>query len=240
MRQYDEEEHSEVYLRIMKRRRRRALRRKAILAVFAAGTITTVAVCGFSNKEMEAGQIETAAETQAETMAAMPLDSLDLTTKVITILVEVQPETKEKSEELKSESEETEQPVHTKRLWTDKEAYLLAKLAMAEAESEDTESKALVIRTVLNRVQYKYFPDTIEEVIFQKTQFTPIWDGRWNRVEPDDDCWAALALVESGWDESQGALYFEVTTDEDTWHNRNLVRLFDHGAMTFYTEEDAE
>lgn len=227
-----EEEHSEVYLRIMKRRRRRALRRKAILAVFAAGTITTVAVCGFSNKEMEAVQLETAAETQAETMAAVPLDSLDLTTKVITILVEVQPETEIAQPEV--------QPTQPERLWTDKEAYLLARLAMAEAESEDTESKALVIRTVLNRVQYPYFPDTIEEVIFQNNQFTPIKDGRWDSVEPDDDCWAALALVESGWDESQGALYFEVTTDEDTWHNTHLVKLFEHGAMTFYTEVSAK
>lgn len=234
MKQHNEEEHSEVYLRIMGRRRRRAIRKR--IAIISAGVLTVTTICCGFDKDNIRPSMEAQQETAAEAKETVPLDSLDLNTKVITILVEVPPETKEKSEELKSESEETEQPVHTKRLWTDKEAYLLAKLAMAEAESEDTESKALVIRTVLNRVQYKYFPDTIEEVIFQKSQFTPIWDGRWNRVEPNDDCWEALALVESGWDESQGALYFEVTTDKDTWHNTTLKKLFDHGAMTFYTE----
>lgn len=45
------------------------------------------------------------------------------------------------------------------------DAYLLEKIAMAEAESEDTEGKALVMLVVLNRVWDARFPDTIEEVI---------------------------------------------------------------------------
>lgn len=226
-----EEEHSEVFIRVMKRHKRRAIRRKVSLAAITAGAVAVMVFCGCSDKGV--AEAQTAPETQAETEApAATLEALDLGTKVITILVEVQPETEIAQPEV--------QPTQPERLWTDKEAYLLARLAMAEAESEDTESKALVIRTVLNRVQYPYFPDTIEEVIFQNNQFTPIKDGRWDSVEPDDDCWAALALVESGWDESQGALYFEVTTDEDTWHNTHLVKLFEHGAMTFYTEVSAK
>lgn len=47
------------------------------------------------------------------------------------------------------------------------DAYLLEKVAMAEAESEDTEGKALVMLVVLNRVWDARFPDTIEEVIMQ-------------------------------------------------------------------------
>ena len=39
------------------------------------------------------------------------------------------------------------------------------------------------------------------------------------------------------WDESQGATYFERTTDETTWHNTTLKKLFTHGNHTFYTEE---
>jgi len=52
--------------------------------------------------------------------------------------------------------------------WDSDDAYRLAKIAMAEAESEDTEGKALVMLVVLNRVWDDEFPDTIEEVIFQK------------------------------------------------------------------------
>jgi hypothetical protein len=39
------------------------------------------------------------------------------------------------------------------------------------------------------------------------------------------------------WDKSQGVLYFERTTDEDTWHNTHLKELFKHGNHTFYTEK---
>ena len=61
---------------------------------------------------------------------------------------------------------------------------------------------------------------------------------RYYTVEPNADCWAALEMVESGWDESQGALYFERNAEKETWHSKNLIELFVHGKHTFYTEED--
>ena len=51
--------------------------------------------------------------------------------------------------------------------WDAEDAYMLAKIAMAEAESEDTEGKALVMLVVLNRVWSDEFPDTIAGVIFK-------------------------------------------------------------------------
>ena len=115
--------------------------------------------------------------------------------------------------------------------------YLLAKIAMAEAEGESLEGKALVIMVVLNRLEDKYFPNTVEEIIFQHNgdiyQFSPIADGRFYKVEPNDECWEALAMVKSGWDESQGALYFEACKGE-TWHSRNLELLFEEGRHQFY------
>jgi hypothetical protein len=59
-------------------------------------------------------------------------------------------------------------------------------------------------------------------------------------VEPDEDCSAALSLVESGWDESQGATFFEADATDETWHAKHLRTLFTHGAHTFYKEEDNE
>lgn len=121
------------------------------------------------------------------------------------------------------------------------EAYILTKIAMAEAEGEDTEGKALVILTVLNRVKAPQFPGTITEVIAQRNAFSSYSNGRYDRVEPDADCRAALELVEGGWDGSQGALYFERTPEngESTWHSRNLEKLFIHGNHTFYREKEA-
>lgn len=118
--------------------------------------------------------------------------------------------------------------------FTDRERYLLAKLAMAEAEDEDTEGKALVMRVVLNRVMDSGFPGTIEEVIFQPGQFSPISNGRFDRVEPDADCWEALDLITMDqWDSSFGATYFE-SKSNSTWHSENLEFLFQHGRHYFY------
>ncbi len=125
--------------------------------------------------------------------------------------------------------------------WSAEDSYILAKIAMAEAEDEDTEGKALVILVVLNRVWDESFPDTIEEVVMQDNpvQFSPVANGRYDRVEPDDDCWKALDMVMDGWDESRGALYFE-SPSESTWHQQNLKYLFKHGNHYFYTEKEGE
>lgn len=150
----------------------------------------------------------------------------------------------EKAERTQQEAEQAEAKTEQERQyiasmdWDAEDGYLLAKIAMAEAEGEDTEGKALVILTVLNRVWAPQFPGTIEGVITQPNAFASYWDGRWERVEPDADCYAALRKVQvEHWDESQGALYFERSTTEDTWHSRNLKKLFTHGNHTFYTEE---
>lgn len=120
------------------------------------------------------------------------------------------------------------------RDWGAEDAYLLEKIAMAEAEGEDTEGKALVMLVVLNRVWSDDFPDSIQDVIYEEGQFTPVSNGRFDRVEPDEDCHAAMQLITTGQrDESQGALYFE-SGGGDTWHSRNLEFLFQHGGHYFY------
>jgi spore germination cell wall hydrolase CwlJ-like protein len=131
---------------------------------------------------------------------------------------------------------QTGQSIQLSMDFDSEDAYMLARIAMAEAEGEDTEGKALVILTVLNRVASDKFPDTIEEVITQEGAFTSYWNGRYDRVEPNEDCYRALEMVQvQHWDESHGALYFERTTDEDTWHNTHLKELFKHGNHTFHT-----
>lgn len=143
--------------------------------------------------------------------------------------------------------EQTRQPaeqpsvskIHSKD-WDSDESYLLAKIAMAEAEDQDTEGKALVILVVLNRVWDNRFPDSIREVIYQKNQFSPVSNGRFDEVEPDADCWKALEMVQvENWDKSKGALYFE-SKSESTWHEEHLEYLFKHGDHYFYTEQESE
>ena len=133
------------------------------------------------------------------------------------------------------EVEETEDPFAE---YTTEELDLLVQLAMAEAEGEDVEGKAHVIRVVLNRVQSDYFPDTVAKVIYQRNQFTSVNSERW-ALEPTEECYDALDLVfHDNWDDTNGALYFEATSNgEDTWHSRNLEYLYTHGNHRFYTHK---
>lgn len=119
--------------------------------------------------------------------------------------------------------------------WSVEDSYLLAKIAMAEAEGCNTRTKTLIIMCVLNRVWSDEFPDTIEEVIFQENQFSPVDNGRWDRVEPNEDCYEAVKVVmEAKYDYSGGATYFENCADEDNWHSRNLEFLYESEGIRFY------
>ena len=120
---------------------------------------------------------------------------------------------------------------------TDDNEYLLAKIAMAEAEGESIEGKALVMQVILNRAQSPLFPNTIKEVIFEERggtyQFSPLFDGRFYKVEPNDDCWEALKLVQDG-ECKTDALYFTSSKEQSNWHSRNLEFLFQVGNHKFY------
>lgn len=154
------------------------------------------------------------------------------TTPYVSNLVTFEPQTEEKS----SEIEVDYYPEFTySKDWSAKESYLLARIAMAEAEGCNTQTKTLIIMCVLNRVWSDEFPDTIEEVIFQENQFSPIDNGRWDRVEPNEDCYEAVKVViEAKYDYSGGATYFENCADEDNWHSRNLEFLYESEGIRFY------
>lgn len=154
------------------------------------------------------------------------------TTPYVSNLVTFEPQTEEES----SEVEVDYYPEFTySKDWSAKESYLLARIAMAEAEGCNTQTKTLIIMCVLNRVWSNEFPDTIEEVIFQENQFSPIDNGRWDKVEPNEDCYEAVKVVmEAKYDYSGGATYFENCADEDNWHSRNLEFLYESEGIRFY------
>ena len=125
------------------------------------------------------------------------------------------------------------------RDWTEEETYLLARLAMAEAEGCSIQCKTLIIMSVLNRVENDLFPGNIHDVIYQCTggtyQYSCMGDGRWDRVEPNDDCYEAVEVVRTATnDYSDGCLYFEASEDDDNWHSRNLHYLYQCDVMRFY------
>ena len=206
----------------MTRRRRRAIKRhfRGIVLISSAMCILAAAFVVKSHEsKMPGASVNTQAEANFEESKSglyeMPMPTIEIK--------------KENTTQAAGKFQDT----HSMD-WGVDELYLLAKIAMAEAEGEPTEGKAMVIMVVLNRTFSPKFPDTIEEVIFQDGQFSPIKSGRWNEVEPDADCWAALDWIYAGWDESEGALYFEAEWNENTWHKDNLQFIKKVGKQNFY------
>lgn len=201
-------------MRIASRKKKKKLVRRVKMAFVGALMFCIVLRCiaygNDSDKEYEASMVYEEVEAEKE-----------VTDDVIKEVV------------AEKETEVTDEENVQEYVFTEEEAYLLCKIAMAEAESEDTYGKALVICVVLNRVASEEFPDTIEEVIYQSGQFTPISNGRWDAVVPDEDCIYALQLVRRGWDDSCGALYFE-SNGTTSWHKDNLDFLFQYGNHYFY------
>ena len=60
------------------------------------------------------------------------------------------------------------------------------------SEQDIIECKANVARVIINRVLSSEFPNSVEGVVFQKRQFSPISDGRYYRVSVTDDTKAAV------------------------------------------------
>lgn len=114
--------------------------------------------------------------------------------------------------------------------YTDEEFEWLAKLIEAEAENQPYQGKVAVGSVVMNRIKDDWFPNTIEEVIFQKSnklfQFSPVGNGRFNRVSPSDDSYQAANAALSGEDPTDGALYFyNPTIATDRWiRTRTVVK----------------
>ena len=111
------------------------------------------------------------------------IQSIIFTSKTETIIVV------EKLEVNPSNIELEVKPIINKEKTTmsNEEIELIALVTMAEAEGEPEEGKRLVIDTILNRVDHKRFPNTVSDVIYQKDQFTSMWNGRLNSCYASDD-----------------------------------------------------
>lgn len=136
------------------------------------------------------------------------------------------------------EPEERSENDIKKRKLDPEDKEVLKRMAMAEAEGEGTAGKALVMMVILNRTMDEEFPNSVKDVAFQKVgehyQFsTVISGGRYFTTEPDAECEEAISMIENGWDESEGALYFENCPGE-SWQSRNCEFLFKYGNHKFY------
>lgn len=90
---------------------------------------------------------------------------------------------------------------------SDSEKELLGRLVQAEAGDEPYSGKVAVAEVVLNRVNSGQFPNTIQGVIYQSGQFSPVSDGTINNSATHESK-EAVAEALKGTNYTNGALYF--------------------------------
>ncbi|UPK45223.1 cell wall hydrolase [Paenibacillus pabuli] len=119
---------------------------------------------------------------------------------------------------------------------SDKELHLLQKIVMAEAEGEPYEGKVAVANVVLNRLRSANFPDTIYKVIYQKSQFSPVANGRLKRVTPNEDSIKAVNAALNGKKEVADDTYYflSLTLADDLTVARSQKKVKTIGHHTFY------
>ncbi|MDO3408575.1 cell wall hydrolase [Saccharibacillus sp. CPCC 101409] len=120
--------------------------------------------------------------------------------------------------------------------WTyalsDEDLLLLERIVMAEAEGEPYAGKVAVANVVLNRLRSADYPNTIRDVIYQRYQFSPVQNGRFDRVVPSEDCVKAVKDALNGVKEVPDNTYYFVSislaTDMTIPNTRTPVKKIGH------------
>lgn len=146
------------------RRKRRRQRRRMQAALLASLLFTLVLIVTLRIRE-------TAPEPVAERTSTLAAERQTLTY----IAPARQEAAEETPEELTIEPEPENR--YAELHFSDEDVYILACLVYHEARGESFEGQVAVVEVVLNRMLSDYFPDTVEEVVFQKYgdvwQFSP-------------------------------------------------------------------
>lgn len=108
----------------------------------------------------------------------------------------------------------------TTAAYTAEELDLLARLIMAETESQPYQAKVAVGAVVMNRVKSGLFAPTISGVINQNIngyyQFSPVENG-WIKRAASEECFKAAKEALNGVDNTNGALFYYDTSTTNQW-----------------------
>lgn len=114
------------------------------------------------------------------------------------------------------------------RNYTDEDLYLLSKIVTVESGDTSLEMAMAISNTILNRVEDKEFPDTIEDVIYQvdvHVQFPPAHKGTFENLKPTSLSIAAAKKALEGVNNIGDALYFNNQPFESK--SEDLIQIID-------------
>ena len=112
--------------------------------------------------------------------------------------------------------------------------YWLARIIYAEANGQPFDGMIAVGNVVLNRVAAPQFANSIEGVIFEAGQFTPVYDGSIYN-EPSEAAIRAAQMALDGVDIVGNALYFvNPNACDGSWFANSLTYVATIGGHVFY------
>lgn len=122
--------------------------------------------------------------------------------------------------------------------YSEQDYQVLLRIVQAEAGICDTKGKILVANVIINRVKDGRFPNNITDVVYQKSQFSPVSNGKIDTVTVTSQTVECVERALTGEDYSQGALYFMYRGASKThavkWFDRRLTFLFQHERHEFF------
>ncbi len=121
--------------------------------------------------------------------------------------------------------------------YDEQDVYWLSRIIYAESGNQPLAGQIGVGNVVLNRVESELFPDSVFEVIFDRScgvQFSPVENGT-IYAQPDEEAVAAARLCLEGYNTAGGSLYF-VNPDIGAgyWFAANLTFVTSIGDHDFY------
>lgn len=140
---------------------------------------------------------------------------------------------------IESRLAETDIPVYD---FTEAEVYLIAQCVEAEAGYDDLSQK-YVTQVILNRLHSSKFPNTVEEVIYQKIngvpQFSVAHNGMMNdRIVEPETLVNVYSVIVHGTDLPESVCYFYSTSVTDNWVNN--LNTYDVVAGTVFAYSNKE
>lgn len=95
--------------------------------------------------------------------------------------------------------------------FSDAEWIILYRVVRSEAGASSTEGQKNVAKVIFNRMESDLFPNTVEEVVFQKNQFSVVSNGSFYSVEISDFTIENVRTAYLEWldgDDAEAALFF--------------------------------
>ena len=121
--------------------------------------------------------------------------------------------------------------------YSNPEILIVAQVLQCECGSSPFEGKLAVANVITNRVKSTQFPNSVEEVIYDRrygsVQFSIAYNGKLNNT-PSTECILAAKCALDGVNVAPDCLFFQADYVKNSWMDKNRERAMSVGGNTFF------